>query len=173
MALFLFIFAVLFVATFIILYNSLIFRKNAVDQSLGGIQAYIKKRADLIPALTVIVAQFTQHEKNLLTEITQLRANALRPELTPDEQIQQADLLSASVRRLMFSVEQYPELKSSDNFLQLQRSLSEVEEQLSAARRAYNAAVFFYNNGIQMIPHNLVARLMGLKSKTVFEASGT
>jgi LemA protein len=163
--------SILFAAvSFIWLYNTLIFRKNAIEQSVGGIQAYIQKRSDLIPALVATIEEFAQHEKSLLTEITELRTSALNPKLKPEEQIQQADLLSASIKRLMVSVEQYPNIKSSENFRQLQDSLSDIEEQLSAARRAYNASVVFYNNGIEMIPHKIVASLMGLQKKAVFEA---
>lgn len=167
---FLLVFSLVAVAAFVIIYNSLIFRKNAIDQSLGGIQAYIKKRADLIPAVVATISEFAQHEKNLLTEITQLRTDAMKPELTSEEQIRNADQLSTSVKQLLVNVEQYPDLKSSENFRQLQHSLAEIEDQLSAARRAYNAAIVFYNNGVEMIPHNIVAAMMGLKKKAVFEA---
>jgi LemA protein len=153
------------------LYNSLIFRKNAIDQSWSAIQTYMKKRYDLIPNLVSVVSEYAKHEKALLTEITELRAAGARPDLKEGQQVENSDRLTETMKKLMVNVENYPDLKANENFLDLQRSLVEVEEQLSAARRSYNAAVTFYNNGVEMIPHNLVAVIMGLKKRDVFAAS--
>lgn len=151
----------------VFLYNSLIQRKNQVDQCEGTIQAYLKKRFDLIPNLVDTVARFMKHENTLLQEVTRLRTQTPN---TPVEQMKHGDLLSHAMQRLMVSVESYPELKSNQNFIHLQSSLNEVEEQISAARRSYNSAVVHYNNGVEMIPYNIIAALMGLKRRQVFEA---
>lgn len=154
---------------FVVLYNSLIFRKNQIDQNVGSIQAYIRKRADLIPNLIAMVTEYARHEKDLLTQIAELRTNSIAPNQTTEEQIKTSDLLSQSMKGLMVSVENYPELKADANFRHLQQSLAEIEDQLAAARRSYSAAVVEYNNGVEMIPHNIVAAIMRLKVRPVVD----
>lgn len=155
--------------TFVVLYNSLIFRKNQIDQNVGSIQAYIKKRADLIPNLIAMVSEYARHEKDLLTKIVELRASSIAPNQSAEKQIQASDQLSQSMKGLMVSVENYPELKADANFRHLQQSLSDIEDQLAAARRSYSAAVVEYNNGVEMIPYNIVAAIMRLKVRPVVE----
>lgn len=154
---------------FFILYNSLVAKKNAVANVFGSIDALLKKRFDLIPNLIASVQAYMQHEKGVLTEITELRGKALaNPNLDQDKlNIDRA--LSQAIGRVMIAVENYPQLKASDNFLQLQRALNETEEQVSAARRAYNAAITDYNNAVEMFPTNLVASLISYQPKKVFE----
>ena len=154
---------------FVYLYNSLIFRKNGIEQSFGAIHSYMKKRVDLIPNLVAVVGEFTDHERDLLEKITALRTGALNLQASEAEQIVNSDQLSGFVKQLMVSVENYPDLKSNKNFQDLQGTLVDIETQLSAARRSYNAAVVHYNNGVEMIPYNIVAALMGLKKQKVFE----
>lgn len=154
----LFISLLILLAAVVFIYNSLTFRKNAVEQSYGAVLAYTKKRADLIPNLVAIVRAAAQHEKDLLEQIVHLRES---------QRLDESAELSQLVQTLFMKTEAYPELKSNENFLDLQKRISEVEEQLAAARRAYNGAVTFYNNGLEMIPFNLVAPLMGLKTKRV------
>jgi LemA protein len=159
----------LLIFVFVTMYNSLISRNNQVDQNMGSIQAYLKKRADLVPSLVTIVGEYANHEKSLLIEIAELRMKALAPNQTPEQQIEKSDLLSQSVKGLMISIEKYPDLKANKNFLQLQHSISEIEDQLAATRRSYSAAVTNFNNGVEMIPYNFVAGFMGLKKKAVID----
>ena len=151
------------------LYNSLINRKNQVDNAFGSIDALLKKRLDLLPNLVEVVKQYMKHERETLTEVTAMRAKALDPELSADAKIDLASKLGGKMGGIMVAVENYPDLKANTNFLQLQGSWNEVEEQISAARRAYNAAVTSYNNGVEMFPTNIFANMMGYKLKKVFE----
>lgn len=151
------------------LYNGLIRKKNEVDNAFGGIDVQLKKRYDLIPNLIATVKQYMTHEKELLTKVTELRAKAVEGNLSNDEKVDVDNQISSAVKGIMVAVENYPDLKANENFLNLQRTMNEVESQISAARRTYNSAVTDYNNGIQTFPGNMMAGMMGLKSKRVFE----
>jgi LemA protein len=155
---------------FISIYNSLVMRRNAVEQSWGGIQAYLKKRYDLIPKLVELVNQYAQHETTLLTEITQIRTNGSKPGLTQEEQILNGQQMKSAFEKLQIAVENYPDLKANENFKVLKNNMSAIEDDLSAARRAYNSSVTLYNNKVEMFPHNLVARVSGFRRKAVFDA---
>lgn len=152
------------------LYNSLIGKKNQVENAMGGIDVQLKKRHDLIPNLVATVQQYMEHERSLLEKITELRTRALAGNIPEGERLQVETALSGALRSLMVSVENYPDLKANENFLHLQASLNEIEEQISAARRTYNASVTDFNNAIEMFPSNIVAGMMGLSRKAVFEA---
>lgn len=162
--------ALLLLVMFMAMYNSLIAKKNQVDYAYSGIDVQLKKRHDLIPNLVATVRQYMEHERELLERITELRARAVSPEVPEGERMQVEAALSSALRSLMVAVENYPNLKANENFLHLQASLNDIEEQIAAARRAYNAAVTDYNNAIEMFPTNLVAGMMGLKRRAVFEA---
>ena len=112
-----------------------------------------------------------QHEHDLLTELTELRSRALEGDITPAQRVATEQQIGSALGRLMVAVENYPDLKASQNFLQLQASLNEIEEQISAARRAYNAAATNLNNAVQMFPGNLLAGLMSIQCRALFEAS--
>ena len=155
----------------VLIYNGLIGRRNQADQAFASVDVMLKKRYDLIPNLVASVEKYMVHERGLLTELTELRTRAISGDLSPDLRVSAENALNATLGRLMVSVENYPDLKANQNFLQLQGSLNEVEEQISAARRAYNAAVTDFNNAIQMFPGNLMAGSMGLSQRTLFEAS--
>lgn len=156
---------------FFLIYNGLVGKKNAVENAFASIDAICKKRYDLIPNLVATVKQYMQHEADVLTEVTELRAKATSGNLSEDEQVAVNNQLGAGLGRIMVAVEAYPDLKASDNFQHLQRTLNEVEEQLSAARRAYNAAVTDFNNAVEMFPTNIVASMMHYSRRQLFEAS--
>lgn len=160
----------LIVIAYAVMYNSLIGKKNQVDYAYSGIDVQLKKRHDLIPNLVATVKQYMEHERGLLERITELRARATASNLPESERMQAEAQLSGALRTLMIAVENYPQLKANENFLHLQASLNDIEEQIAAARRAYNAAVTDYNNAIEMFPTNLIAGMMGLKRRAVFEA---
>ena len=161
--------AFFFVIIPIILFNSLIGKKNQVTNVFGSIDALLKKRYDLIPNLVSTVQTYMKHERQTLTDITQLRAKAVSGNLSDDEKVSLDNKISKMMGGIMVAVENYPDLKANQNFLQLQASLNEVEEQISAARRAYNSAVTDYNNAIEMFPTNIMAGMMRYKRKNVFE----
>lgn len=155
----------------ITLYNSLIAKKNQANNAFASVDTLLKKRYDLIPNLVSAVKTYMQHERGLLTEVTELRAKATSGQLSEDEKVDLDNKLTKAIGGIMVAVENYPDLKANENFIQLQRSLNEVEEQISAARRAYNAAVTDLNNAVEMFPTNMIAPMMGLKQRKLFEIS--
>ncbi|MDD3374675.1 MAG: LemA family protein [Candidatus Omnitrophica bacterium] len=150
------------------MYNSLIGKKNDVEKAFASIDVMLKKRYDLIPNLVASVKQYMQHEANTLTEITELRAKAVSGNLSSNEKVDLDNKLTKTLGGIMVAVENYPDLKASQNFIQLQGSLNEVEEQISAARRSYNASVTDYNNAVEMFPTNILASMMNYERKAVF-----
>lgn len=165
--------AVIILIILAVLYNMLVSRKNAVTNAFGSIDTMLKKRYDLIPNLVETVKQYMNYEKDTLTKITELRAQAISGNLSPEQQVQVNNELGKLTRGIMVAVENYPDLKANNNFIQLQGTWTETEEQISAARRTYNAAVTDYNNAIEMFPTNMLAGMMGYKQKQVFEAAET
>ena len=159
---------VLLLLIFVGMYNGLIRRRNEVDNAFGGMDVQLKKRYDLIPNLVATVKQYAQHEKELLTKVTEMRAKATEGNLSADEKVALDNQISAGMKSIMVAVENYPDLKANENFINLQRTLNEVESQISAARRTYNAVVTDYNNGIQTFPQNILAGMMSMKRKEVF-----
>ncbi|MBN2570547.1 MAG: LemA family protein [Ignavibacteriales bacterium] len=153
----------------ILIYNSLINRKNKVEYAFSSIDVMLKKRWDLIPNLVAAVKEYMQHEREILTKITEMRAAVMQSQAGSEERFNMENKLSGMLGQLKVAVENYPNLKANENFLQLQGSLNEVEEQISAARRAYNASVLDFNNGIEMFPMSIFAKLMGYKRKASFE----
>ncbi len=156
------------------IYNGLINKKNTVDEALSSVDVMLKKRFDLIPNLVSAVQQYLTHERGLLTDITKLRTQlANAAEMDDKTRFDLENALTGKVGQMMIQVENYPDLKASHNFLHLQRSLNEIEEQISAARRSYNAAVKSLNNGIEMFPSNIFASMMSLQKRPYFEISNT
>jgi LemA protein len=151
------------------LYNSLIGKKNQVINVFATVDALLRKRYDLIPNLVAAVQTYMQFEKDVLTKVTELRSKAISGKATDDEKIAIDREVSAALRGIMVAVENYPGLKADQGFLQLQATLTEVEEQISAGRRAYNAAVTDYNNAVEMFPTNLMAQMMNYQRRAVFE----
>jgi LemA protein len=151
------------------LYNSLVGKKNQVINVFATVDALLKKRYDLIPNLVATVQNYMQYEKDVLTRVTELRSKAISGKVTDDEKIAIDREISGALRGIMVAVENYPDLKANQGFLQLQATLTEVEEQISAGRRAYNAAVTDYNNAVEMFPTNLMAQMMNYQRRAVFE----
>jgi LemA protein len=145
------------------IYNVLVATRNAINYALSSIDALLKKRCDLIPNLVETVKQYMKYEMNLIRELTLLRTQAISGNLSLQERSEIDSKISRHMRNIIVSAENYPELKASSNFLQLQAALNEVEEQLSAARRALSAAITDYNNAVRMFPTNIMARILGYK----------
>lgn len=152
----------------IIIFNSLVSRKNQVENAFASIDVYLKKRADLIPSLVEAVKGYMKHEKEVLTQITELRQKAKDSNLGSNERVDIENGITAGLGKLMVAVEAYPDLKASEIFMQLQRSVNEQEAQLAAARRAFNASVTDYNNAVESFPSNMIAKMMGYSRKNVF-----
>jgi LemA protein len=150
-------------------YNSLVGRRNRAYQALSTIDVQLTQRYDLIPKLVETVKQYMVHERSLLEDIVRLRGEAMRG-TSPVERVNANNELTRALGQLNVSVENYPQLRANEGFLQLQRSLNEVEEQLAAARRTYNAAATDYNNGVQMVPMSLVASAGSFEPMPLFIA---
>jgi LemA protein len=152
----------------IFLYNSMVSKKNQVENAFASIDTMLKKRYDLIPNLVNTVKAYMQHEKSVLSEITDLRTKAVSGQISNDEKIQLDNKLTSSMGKIMVLSESYPDLKANQNFLQLQASWNEIEEQISASRRFFNSAVTDYNNAVEQFPTNIFARMMNYQRKQVF-----
>ena len=153
----------------VVLFNSVIGRKNQVEFAFASVDAQLKKRYDLIPNLVAACEKYMGYENNLLKELTETRSKATQA--SPDDRVAMDGTLSSQLRSVFALAENYPDLKAAETFTMLQRSLNEVEEQLAAARRTFNAAVTVYNNAVQMFPTNVVAAIMGFRTRTWFEAA--
>lgn len=153
--------------------NRLTYRRNQADNAFASVDVYLKKRFDLIPNLVAAVQQYMGHEKSVLAEITALRAEAMKTGLSGEEKIEINNKMNSALRSVNVTMENYPDLKSNMNILQLQASLNEVEEQLSAARRTYNTAVMLFNNGVQLFPSSLIAAVRGCRAKAYLETPDT
>ena len=157
------------VVVWIAIYNTLVRRRNRVEQAYSTIDVQLVQRYDLIPKLVETVRQYMTHERSLLEEIVRLRSAAIGSS-TPAERLRADNELSGALGQLRVAVENYPQLRASENFGQLQRSLNEVEEQIAAARRSYNGAVTDYNNAVQTFPSSVVASMSNFHTEEVFEA---
>ena len=152
----------LFVLT---VYNNLVRARNKVKQAESGIDVYLNQRFDLIPNLVECVKAYSKHEENIFTEIAELRASYMNQK----KDIKSAEKLNNKVNQLIAVAEDYPELKASEQYLNLQKTLSKLESQLQAARRVYNLEVTNYNNQISVIPSNIIAMIFGFKEAKLFE----
>lgn len=154
------------------MYVSLIQKKNKVKESMGGIDVQLKKRYDLIPNILVIANKFMEHERGLITEITNLRTQAsnLRADRdTISEKINLDNQIANKMGQLMVNVENYPQLKSDQTMIQAMQTYSEVEEHIAAARRFYNSAVNDLNNSVEIFPSSVIASALNIKAYPFFE----
>ena len=156
-------------------YAGIISKRNKADESLSGIDVQLKKRSNLIPNILKIAQKFMDHEKSLITEVTELRTkvDSSYDKADPDAVMQHlaaAEQLSGRMGQLMIAVEAYPDLKSDQTMVQAMQTYNEVEAQIAAARRFYNSSVTQLNNAVQIFPGNLIAGIAGVAQKPFFEA---
>ena len=156
-----------------LMYNTLIGKRNQIHNIFGTMDALLKKRWDLIPNLVSTVKGYADHERGLFEAVTEARAQAQKGQLSEDQSVGLENSFMQLLGVVRATVENYPDLKASDNFMHLQRTLNELEEQISAARRAYNASVTDYNNSVQMFPTNIIAGMFNFKEKTLFQIEAT
>ena len=147
------------------LYNNLVKLRNKVAQAQSGIDVYLNQRFDLIPNLVECVKGYSKHEKEIFTEITNLRTTYMKQ----PKDIKNAEKLNNKMNQIIAVAENYPELKANEQYLNLQKTLTKLESQLQAARRIYNTEVTDYNNKIYTVPSNIVAKLFGFKEAKLFE----
>jgi LemA protein len=153
---------------FILIRNSIIGSRNRVDEAWSGIDVQLKRRHDLVPNLVETVKGYAQHERETFEKVTQARAAAMQAQ-GPAEASQAEGLLSQALGGLRVVAEQYPELRATENFQQLSRNLSELEDEIQASRRIYNSNVQAYNTKIQIFPNSVVASSGGFTAREFFE----
>lgn len=154
-----------------ILYNSLVGKRNQVKNIFATTDALLKKRFDLIPNIVATVKGYADHERSLLEDVTKARSGSDWNRISDDDKVDIDNVVSKAVGGMRLAVENYPDLKANENFMHLQRTLNEIEEQISAARRAYNASVTDYNNSVEMFPTNIIASMANFTQKRLFEAT--
>lgn len=151
------------------MYNGLITLKNRVDEAWSDIDVQLKRRYDLIPNLINTVKGYATHEKELFENVTKARTAAMNAG-TPGEKQDAENMLSGTLKSLFAVSENYPDLKANQNFLELQRELSDTEDKIQASRRFYNGNVRDFNTKIQVFPTNLIAGMLGFAKREFFAA---
>lgn len=154
----------------IILYNGLIRLRNQVKNSLAQIDVQLKRRSDLIPNLVNTVKGYAKHEKELLENITKARSSMMHAK-TVSQKAKSNDALSGALKSLFAVSENYPDLKSNTNFLQLQEEITGTENKISYARQHYNDMVMMFNTKIQTFPNSIFANILSFKEEESFEAT--
>ena len=154
----------------VMLYNRLVKKRQMAGEGWSGIDVQLKRRANLIPNLVDTVKGYAGHERELLERVTELRAQVGRvAEGDVAERGKLEGLLSGAIGRLLVVAENYPELKANENFLELQETLGEVENEIQMSRRYYNGAVRNLNVMVESFPSNLVANQFGFEKRDYFE----
>lgn len=156
---------IVIIAYTLIIYNSLISRKNKVKQARSSVDIYLTQRFELIPNLIECVKGYMNYEKEILEEIAKQRSKYMET-----KSLKEGEELNNKCNQIIAVAENYPELKANEQFLNLQKNLSKMESQLQAARRIYNADVTIYNNKVQMFPSNILANIFGFKEEELFQA---
>lgn len=160
---------VLVIAIWLVMtYNALVRDRLKVDNQWSQIDVQLKMRADLIPNLLETVKGYMEHEKSTLTELTEARTRYLAAS-TQDDMMNSSAAMTGSLSRLLAVAENYPALRASENFVQLQGKLSDIEERIATYRQFYNDTVMLYNRRIHTVPSNLVASLFGFVAKKFWE----
>ena len=165
------IFALIILAIIVIavlLYNSLIRSRNRVDESWADIEVQLKRRYDLIPNLVNTVKGYAAQESGVLERVTEARNLAMGAK-SPEERSKDENQLSGTLKSLFAVAENYPDLKSNQNFMQLQTDLTDTEDKIQAARRFYNGNVRDFNTKIEVFPTNLFASIAGFTKKAFFD----
>lgn len=152
-------------------YNRLIRDRNRVAAAWSDIDVQLLRRHDLVPRLVEAVRAYADYERATMTAVTGLRARSVTAEKLADK-ARIEDEVEAGMHRLIALSEDYPDLKADDNFLQLQRDLTDIEDHLQYARRYYNGAVRIYNTRLDTVPDLLIARPFGFSPREFFEVPG-
>ena len=161
--------AVVFVLGIIGIYNGLIKLKNRVDEAWSDMDVQLKRRHDLIPNLINTVKGYAMHERELFEKVTAARTAAMGAE-TPAQKEQTENMLSGTLKSLFAVAENYPDLKANQNFLELQRELTDTEDKIQASRRFYNTNVRDFNTKIQVFPTNIFAGMLNFTKRDFFAA---
>jgi LemA protein len=162
------VFVVIVAIWLVSMYNNLVKLRNNRENAFANIDVQLKQRHDLIPQLVATVKGYADHEKNVLTQVTQARAAAMGATSINDK-IAAENQLTAALSGLKVSLEAYPDLKANQNFLQLQGEISDIENKLAATRRFFNSTTRELNTSVQSFPSNLIANMFGFHKEPMFE----
>lgn len=151
-------------------YNGLVKANNLVKEAFSTMDVYLKKRWDLVPNLVEVVKNYTEYEKETIEKITKLRTTTYE-NMTMDKKINVNEELTQDLSVIMSVSENYPDLKASENFMELSQDLTRVEDEIANSRKYYNGSVRNYNNKIQMFPSNIIAKIFGFRLANMFETN--
>jgi len=149
-------------------YNGLVMFKNRAGEAWSDIDVQLKRRYDLIPNLVSTVKGYAAHESGVFEKVTEARSQAMQAGSTA-EKAQAENMLSGALKSLFAVAEAYPDLKANQNFLELQRELSDTENKIQASRRFYNGVVMEYNTKIETVPTNFIANMFTFAKREFFE----
>lgn len=169
-AIIIFIIVVFIVIWLIGSYNGFVKLRNKTEEAFSAMDVSLKKRYDLIPNYVETVKGYAKHESETLENVVNARNLAMAAS-TSEERIEKDSLLTGSLRSLLAIAENYPELKANTNFMELQKQLSNIEEEIAGARRYYNGVVNKFNTKTEMFPGNLIAGLFGFHRKPLYEVN--
>ena len=161
------------------IYNGLVSKQEAVEKAVGNVQTAYQKRADLIPNLVATVKNYAEYEAGTLTAVVEARAKATSVTLDANNLTEESlkafqaaqDQMSSALSRLLVTVEQYPDLKANQNYLELQSQLEGCENAIANARREFNETARDYNTTVRRFPGNIISGMFGFDKKPYFEAS--
>jgi LemA protein len=151
------------------MYNGLVGIRNQCDEAWSDVETEMQRRYNLIPNLVNTVKGYATHEKELLEEVTRLRQDCVNNTGSPETQAKTENMLAKSLGNLMVRLENYPDLKANQNFLELQGELTNTEDRIQAAYRFYNGNIRENNNRVQFFPTNIIAGMFGFKTREFFE----
>jgi LemA protein len=160
---------VLFILWIAFIFNSLVRGRNTCTESWSNVDTELKRRYDLIPNLVETVKGYAKHEREVLEQVTQARNAAAASQGSPESQARDENVLVKNLRQLLAVAENYPDLKASKHYLDLQHELVNTEDRIQRARRFYNGNVRDYNNRVEMFPSNMIARVAHCKQREFFE----
>ncbi len=152
------------------LYNGLVSLKTQIEEAWSQIDVQLKRRADLIPNLVESVKGYAKHEKSVFTEVTRARSAMLGAK-TLEKKAEASDTLTNALGKIFAIAEAYPQLKANENFVQLQKELSDTEDKVAYSRQYYNTTVLDYNTRIRVFPNSLLAKNLGFSEKEFFGAT--
>ncbi len=153
---------------FVWAYNRFVRLTNRCEEAWSDIDVQLKRRYDLIPNLVETVKGYMQHEQGTLANVTEMRTRAMNA-TAPKDKAEAENMLSGALKSLFAVAEQYPDLKANQNFMELQRELSDTENKIQAARRFYNGVVQDLQNMLEQFPSNIVGSTFGFKTRDFFQ----
>ena len=151
-------------------YNNLVKLRNNRENAFANIDVQLKQRHDLVQQLVAVVKGYAEHEKEVLTRVTEARSAAINAK-DINSKIEAENALTSALAGLKISLEAYPDLKANQNFLQLQTEIADIENKLAAVRRYFNTATREFNNAVQTFPSNIFANFFGFHKEPMFGVS--